>query len=147
MDGIRGDATKKAGIKVVQHAMNHGLQCRPGRRRNMGREIRGCHRRPLHQKGETQYMVTALEILFMLRGIECGGVESPVYSAKDFTMRCMPIRRKEMGSGQRIGWKRNLYIPDGCFCVSSYIILKRKEGRDSNSLTNLSIVAIFCIPR
>lgn len=77
IDGERGEQTKKAGIKVLQIAMNLDY--------NAGLEVDGIWGPKSNvalkghyvKRGETQHMVTALEILFMLRGIECGGVESP----------------------------------------------------------------------
>lgn len=77
VDGIRGDDTKKAGIKAVQHAMNldygSGIKETGEWTYDCTEALKGHY----VKKGETQHMVTALEILFMLRGIECGGVESP----------------------------------------------------------------------
>lgn len=77
VDGIRGDDTKKAGIKAVQHAMNldygSGIKETGEWTYDCTEALEGHY----IKKGETQHMVTALEILFMLRGIECGGVESP----------------------------------------------------------------------
>lgn len=77
IDGERGEQTKKAGIMVLQTAMNLDY--------NAGLEVDGIWgpksdaalKGHYVKRGETQHMVTALEILFMLRGIECGGVESP----------------------------------------------------------------------
>lgn len=77
IDGERGEQTKKAGIMVLQTAMNLDY--------NAGLEVDGVWgpksdtalKGHYVKRGETQHMVTALEILFMLRGIECGGVESP----------------------------------------------------------------------
>ena len=77
VDGIRGDATKKAGIKVVQHAMNLDYNAGLEEDGIWGEKSVAAIEGHYIKKGETQYMVTALEILFMLRGIECGGVESP----------------------------------------------------------------------
>lgn len=76
-DGIRGDATKKAGIKVTQTAMNLDY--------NAGLEVDGVWGPASStalgthsvKKGEVQYMVTALEILLMLKGYNPGGVEFP----------------------------------------------------------------------
>lgn len=77
IDGERGEKTKEAGIMVLQTAMNLDY--------NAGLEIDGIWgpksdtalKGHYVKRGESQHMVTALEILFMLRGIECGGVESP----------------------------------------------------------------------
>lgn len=77
IDGIRGDETKKAGIKAVQHAMNLDYGTNLEEDGVWGEKSAAALEGHYVKKGETQYMVTALEILFMLRGIECGGVESP----------------------------------------------------------------------
>lgn len=76
-DGIRGSETKKAGIMVLQHAMNLDY--------NAGLEVDGIWGTKSEaalgshyvRKGETQYMVTALEILLMLKGYNPNGVENP----------------------------------------------------------------------
>lgn len=76
-DGIRGAATKKAGIKVLQTALNLDY--------NSGLAVDGIWGTASSNalgnhyviKGETQYMVTAAEILVMLRGYNPNGVESP----------------------------------------------------------------------
>ncbi|PJI10481.1 MULTISPECIES: peptidoglycan-binding domain-containing protein [Clostridium] len=76
-DGIRGYETKKAGIKVLQHAMNldygAGLSV-DGIWGPASRSALGNH---YVTSGETQYMVTAAEILVMLRGYNPNGVEYP----------------------------------------------------------------------
>lgn len=77
ISGERDAETKKAGIMVLQTAMNLDYDA--------GLEVDGIAGPKTYaaldghyvKRGETQHMVTALEILFMLRGIECGGVESP----------------------------------------------------------------------
>lgn len=76
-DGIRGSATKKAGVKVLQNAMN--LDYRAGLSVDgiMGSRTRAALKGHTVRRGETQYMVTALEILLMLRGYDAKGVESP----------------------------------------------------------------------
>lgn len=76
-DGVRGTATKKAGIKVLQTALNKdynaGLAV-DGVWGNASSSALGSH---YVVKGETQYMVTAAEILVMLRGYNPNGVEIP----------------------------------------------------------------------
>lgn len=77
VDGVWGPETKKAGIKVGQTAMNLDY--------NAGLEVDGIWGPASSaaieghyvKKGDVQYMVTALEILFMLKGYNPGGVESP----------------------------------------------------------------------
>jgi len=76
-DGARGAETKKAGIKVLQHAMNldynAGLAV-DGVWGTASSNALGSH---YVTSGETQYMVTAAEILVMLRGYSPNGVEYP----------------------------------------------------------------------
>ena len=76
-DGIRGSATKKAGIMVLQVALNHdynaGLTV-DGIRGSKTDAALGNH---YVKYGETQYLVTAVEILLMLKGYNPGGVENP----------------------------------------------------------------------
>lgn len=76
-DGIWGAKTKKAAVKVLQHALNLDY----GKSINVdgiwgikSNEKLGRH---YVKRGEKQYMVTALEILLMLRGYDCNGVELP----------------------------------------------------------------------
>lgn len=76
-DGIRGPETQKAGIKVLQQAMNldynAGLKV-DGIWGEKSEAALGSH---TVRNGETQYMVTAAEILLMLKGYDPSGVESP----------------------------------------------------------------------
>lgn len=77
VDGIRGSDTKANGIRCVQNAMNLDY--------NAGLEVDGdwgpksdaAFGKHWVKRGETQYMVTALEILLMLRGYNPNGVECP----------------------------------------------------------------------
>lgn len=76
-DGIRGPKTKKAGIKVLQTALNldyHANLAVDGIFGSKSRQALGTH---FVKRGETQYLVTALEILLMLKGINPKGVEYP----------------------------------------------------------------------
>lgn len=76
-DGIRGANTKKAGIKVLQTALNldykAGLTV-DGVWGSKSETALGSH---YVASGETQYMVTAAEILLMLKGYNPNGVECP----------------------------------------------------------------------
>lgn len=76
-NGVRDAETKKAGIKVLQTAMNKdynaGLAV-DGIWGNASSSALGNH---YVVNGETQYMVTAAEILVMLRGYNPNGVEYP----------------------------------------------------------------------
>lgn len=76
-DGIRGPKTKKAGIKVLQTALNldyHANLAVDGIFGSKSRQALGTH---FVKRGETQYLVTALEVLLMLKGINPKGVEYP----------------------------------------------------------------------
>ena len=76
-DGIVGPETRKARIKVLQQAMNldYGSGLRvdgiwgPKSERALGKHT--------VRRGETQYMITALEDLLMLKGYNPGGLENP----------------------------------------------------------------------
>lgn len=76
-DGIRGKDTKKAGQKVLQRALNcdynSGLT-EDGYFQTKSKKAFGSH---YVKQGETQYLVTALEILLMLKGYDPHGVECP----------------------------------------------------------------------
>ncbi len=76
-DGIRGPKTKVAGVKVLQQALNSdyraGLEV-DGIWGNKSEKALGKH---YVKKGETQYMVTAVEILLMLKGYDPKGLENP----------------------------------------------------------------------
>lgn len=77
VDGERGALTKKAGIKVLQTAINldygTGLEVDGDWGSKSDKGLTGHYTR----KGETQHMVTALEILLMLKGYNPNGVECP----------------------------------------------------------------------
>lgn len=77
LDGICGQNTKKAGIKVLQHAMNldyGNTITEDGIWGSKSRAKLGTH---YVKQGEKQYMVTAAEILMYLNGIDPNGVECP----------------------------------------------------------------------
>ena len=70
-DGIRGVNTIKAGIKVLQTAMNLDYNARlavDGIFGTNSKKALGYH---YVRRGETQYMVTAVQILLMLKGYDC----------------------------------------------------------------------------
>lgn len=77
VDGIYGSKTKANGIRCVQNAMNldynAGLKV-DGAFGTKSSSALGSH---YVKKGETQYLVTAVEILLMLRGYDPQGVECP----------------------------------------------------------------------
>lgn len=70
-DGIRGNKTKKAGVKVLQTAINldykKGIAV-DGIWGSGSKAALGSH---YVKRGEKQYMVTAVQILLMLKGYDC----------------------------------------------------------------------------
>ncbi len=77
LDGIRGSATKKAGIKVLQQAMNSDYRAGLAVDGVWGTKSEAALGKHTVRQGETQYMVTALEILLMLKGYNPHGLENP----------------------------------------------------------------------
>lgn len=76
-DGERGTATKKAGVKVLQTAMNLDYNAKLTVDGAFGSASKKALKGHTVRKGESQYMVTALQILLMLKGYNPNGVESP----------------------------------------------------------------------
>ncbi len=76
-DGVRGNATKKAGIKVLQKAMNSDYNAGLTVDGVWGAASEKALGKHYVKSGEKQYMVTAAEILLMLNGYDTGGVEYP----------------------------------------------------------------------
>src|SRR5699024_780058 len=76
-DGIRGANTKKAGIKVLQVALNHDYNAGLAVDGIRGAKTDAALGNHYVKYGETQYLVTAVEILLMLKGYNPGGVECP----------------------------------------------------------------------
>lgn len=77
VDGIRGTNTKKAGVKVLQTALNKDYKAGlvvDGIAGTKTIKALGNH---YVRRGETQYMVTACEILLMLKGYDPSGYEVP----------------------------------------------------------------------
>lgn len=80
-DGLRGDATKKGGNKALQQALN--LDCKAGlavdgyfQTKSLSALSSTLKGKAL-RLGDKQYLVTALQILLMLKGYNPNGVESP----------------------------------------------------------------------
>lgn len=76
-DGIYGAKTKKAGIIVLQHAMNLDYKSGLVEDGIWGSKSEKALGKHYVKRMEKQYMVTALEILLMLKGYDCKGVELP----------------------------------------------------------------------
>ena len=77
VDGIYGTNTKKNGIGCVQHAINLDYKKSLSVDRIWGAKSEAALGSHYVKKGETQYLVTAVEILLMLRGYDPKGVECP----------------------------------------------------------------------
>lgn len=77
VDGIVGPNTRKMAVRVLQHSMNldynSGLE-EDGIKGRLTNNALGNH---YVKRGETQYMVTCMEILALLHGVDPKGVEYP----------------------------------------------------------------------
>lgn len=84
VDGIRGTNTKRAGIMAVQHAMN--LDYNAGLKVDgiWGSKSEAALGNHFVKKGETQYLVTAVEINLYLNNYNPNGVESPGKAGSGF---------------------------------------------------------------
>lgn len=76
-DGIYGNLTKQASIKVLQRAMNLDYNVRLEEDSVFGTLSNKALGKHYVKRGEVQYMVTALEILLMLKGYDPKGIELP----------------------------------------------------------------------
>ena len=76
-DGVRGENTKRAGVKVLQHALNCDYNSNLTVDGMWGAKSRKALGNHYVKRGEKQFMVTALEILLMLKGYDSKGVECP----------------------------------------------------------------------
>lgn len=76
-DGIRGANTIKAGIKVLQQGMNLDYGAGLALDGIWGSKSEAALENHTVRRGERQYMVTALQILLMLKGYYPNGVENP----------------------------------------------------------------------
>lgn len=78
VDGLVGNETRAMRVRVLQHALNLDYRkttiAEDGKLGKKTKAKLGWH---YVKKGERQYLVTALEILLMLRGIDTNGVETP----------------------------------------------------------------------
>lgn len=75
--GVRDAATKKAGIKVLQKAMNLDYGAGLAVDGIWGSATEAALGKHYVKSGETQYMVTACQILLLIRGFNPNGVEYP----------------------------------------------------------------------
>lgn len=77
VDGIRGTETKKAGIKVLQTGLNLTYKTGLVVDGVAGTKTNAALAGKSVKKGDTNHLVTALEILLMLKCYNPGGVENP----------------------------------------------------------------------
>ena len=75
--GVRDVATKKAGIKVLQKAMNLDYGAGLAVDGIWGSATEAALGKHYVKSGETQYMVTACQIFLLIRGFNPNGVEYP----------------------------------------------------------------------
>lgn len=75
--GVRDAATKKAGIKVLQKAMNSDYGAGLDVDGVWGPATEGALGNHYVEYGESQYMVTACQILLLMHGLNPNGVEYP----------------------------------------------------------------------
>ena len=96
--GVRDAATKKAGIKVLQKAMNLDYGSGLAVDGVWGPATEAALGNHYVKSGETQYMVTACQILLLIRGFNPNGVE---YLRKRMSGCCKKIPDKHEASGYR----------------------------------------------
>lgn len=77
IDGVRGSLTKKAGIMALQIALNLDFNAGLVEDGEYGPKTDAALRGHTIRLGSTRYLVTALEILLMLKGYNPNGVECP----------------------------------------------------------------------
>lgn len=89
-DGIRGENTKRAGVKILQHALNCDYNSNLSVDGMWGAKSRNALGNHYVKRGDKQFMVTALEILLMLNGYDSNGVECPgtFGAGLERTVRC-----------------------------------------------------------
>lgn len=77
IDGVRGTLTKKAGIMAVQTALNLDFKAGLAVDGEWGPKSDAALKKRSVRLGSTRYLVTAVEILLMLKGYNPNGVECP----------------------------------------------------------------------
>lgn len=77
VDGIVGRDTKRMAVRVVQRAMNADYGDTIAEDGIVGKKTRAKAGSHYVKRGETQFLVTALEILCLLQGKDPNGVECP----------------------------------------------------------------------
>ncbi len=110
IDGVKGPETKKAGIKVLQTAINLDYNAGLVVDGIWGIKSNSALGKHYVTYGESQYMVTAAEILLMLQGYDPKGVEYP----------------GTFGSGLKAAinsFKRANSLPENSICDNSTFLL------------------------
>ena len=77
IDGVRGVLTKEAGIMALQIALNLDYDAGLVVDGDCGSKTRAALKGKTVRRGDRGYLVTALEILLMLKGYNPNGVETP----------------------------------------------------------------------
>lgn len=77
IDGIRGPETRKQAVRVLQEAMNRDYKAGLVVDGEIGPKTKAALKGHYVRYGETQYMVTAAEILLALKGKNPNGIEYP----------------------------------------------------------------------
>lgn len=77
VDGIVGRNTKRMAVRIVQRAMNEDYGYTIAEDGIVGRKTLAKAGKHYVKRGETQFLVTALEILCLLQGKDPNGVECP----------------------------------------------------------------------
>lgn len=77
VDGARGPKTQANIARCFQHAINLDYKKSLVEDGDFGKDSKSALGKHYVKKGETQYLVTAVEIALMCRGYDVGGVECP----------------------------------------------------------------------
>lgn len=76
-DGVPGPETKEQKVRVLQRALNADYAAGLDEDGKFGNLTKTALRGHYVMEGETQFMVTAVEILFLMNGVDPKGVECP----------------------------------------------------------------------
>lgn len=95
VDGVRGSATKKAGVKVLQTALNLAYNAGLAVDGIAGSKTLAALKGKTVRKGDKGYLVTALEILLMLKGYNPNGVGMPRQIRKWMCFSSKPVSERQ----------------------------------------------------
>lgn len=99
VDGIVGNDTKKMKARVLQRAINLDYKAGISEDGIFGFGSKRALGNHYVEQGEKQYLVTALEILLMLNGIDSGTVELPGIYGSGLTKA---VQKKFGGTGKKV---------------------------------------------